>query len=117
MTFNKDIMYALITSVVGAVITIYSYSVISLIADPYLLPYVYNNPMNEAVSFIDSFLDRMNLIDGIVALIGVLFLAVAVYFASRYVSRTSSKPRRMIGIIFATFTSIYGVCVVLANFL
>ncbi len=116
MSLSKNISLALAFSGAGALITVYSYSVISLIADRYLLSYVYSNPMNEAVSSIDRFFGRINIVDSIAVFIGVIFLALGVYFAFRYVSRTTHMWRRMAAIVLSALVGFYAFMVIFANF-
>ncbi len=117
MTLNRDILYALISSAVGVAISVYSHAFISFIADQYLSPYVYSRPMSEALFSLDQFYTNVDFVNHIAVIIAGILIATSVYFASRYLSRTTNRKHRMVAIVFATFIGAYGVCIVLANFL
>lgn len=101
----------------GVAITVYSYAVISSLADRYLLPYIYSFPVSESVYSLDRFYAKVDFMDDVVVVIAGTLIALGVFFTSRYISRTTSKKHRLAAIVFATLVGAYGTFVVVGNLL
>ena len=105
MTFNKDITLALTFFGVGVILTTRSYVLVSMIADRFLLSYVHKFPIEQAVFSLDRFNALVDMATNIIIGFGVIFLALAVYFGSRFVAKAGKSWQRMVGIVFVSLVA------------